>query len=177
MIPDSRTSAPSHGSTAEPFRLIRRQATRGHVALLLGRGGNGVPEADVTRAVKSTPRWTWTLLGADQSSWVDDPWDVLVRSDVVVTHAGQNALAEVAAARRPAIAFPQERPHDEQHTTAAALRRDGRFPVVALDAFPTHGWPQLLAGAAELDGTRWSAWNDGKGAARAAAVIEREART
>lgn len=46
----------------------------------------------------------------------------------VVTHADQNALAEVAAVRRPAIVVPRQRPHDEQ-TTAAAVLDTGRWPA------------------------------------------------
>ncbi|OUZ07264.1 hypothetical protein BHE97_17320 [Aeromicrobium sp. PE09-221] len=141
------------------------------VALLLGRGGHDVPEEAVDRARASTPDWEWSLAGSSAASWVEDPWTRLVDADVIVTHAGQNALAEVAAARRPVIMVPQDRPHDEQRTMAATLREGGRWPVVSLDGFPSHGWPALLDLASGLDGERWKDWNDGGGARRFAQVV------
>jgi len=147
----------------------------GHrVALLMGRGGAGLDPEDVVSAQASSPDWRWTVVGADEASWTDDPWQVLLESDVVVTHAGQNALAEVAAARRPAVVIPGDRPYGEQRATAAALRNDGRFPAVALESFPTSGWSHLLGLAARLDGQLWRGWNDGSGAERMAAVIQQE---
>lgn len=145
-------------------------ATR-QVTVLSGTGGPGVDAASLERARRSTPGWTWTVLGGQAGAWHDDPWPALLRADVVVTHAGQNALAEVAAARRPAVVVPQERPHEEQRTTASALHADGRLPVVVADPPPTDDWAGLLDRAARLDGRAWEVWNDGKGAARAADVV------
>ncbi|MFC8762138.1 MULTISPECIES: glycosyltransferase [Streptomyces] len=48
---------------------------------------------------------------------------------MVVTHAGQNAVAECAAARVPAVVVPQSRPHGEQHATAHALAEGGLATV------------------------------------------------
>jgi glycosyl transferase family 28 len=142
------------------------------VTMMIGRGGNDADPAAIEHARAATPDWTWTVLGVD--SWNEDPWEALMRADVVVAHAGQNSIAEIAAARRPAIIIPQERPFGEQEAMAVTLRRDGRFPVVALESFPTSGWPGLLELAARLDGDRWKLWNDGAGAARAAEVIKEE---
>ncbi len=52
----------------------------------------------------------------------------------MVAHAGQNAVAELAAARAPAVVVADERPFDEQRHTVRALRR-GRV-AVALDRWP-----------------------------------------
>ena len=95
-----------------------------------GSGGHDVTADDVRLAQAATPDWRWHVLGADRSTWVADPSAVLAGADVVVTHAGQNALAETAAARRPAVVLPQRRPHDEQQTTGAVLA-DGWPAVVA----------------------------------------------
>ena len=46
-----------------------------------------------------------------------DPWPDICAADVVVTHAGQGCVADVAAARRPAIVLPQSRPFGEQDAT------------------------------------------------------------
>ncbi|MBD8607310.1 hypothetical protein AERO_12260 [Aeromicrobium fastidiosum] len=125
---------------------------------------------DVDAARQQTPSWTWHVLGAGDA-WVDDPWDVLCAADVVVTHGGQNAIAEVAAARRPAVVVPRPRPFREQDAMAAVLATDGRFPVTVCPELPQTGWDELLTRTAALDGSGWSAWNDGGGAGRLAAVI------
>lgn len=141
----------------------------GRVLVFGGAGGDGFTADAVGRARASAPDWSWQHLGSS-GSWSDDPWAALTAADVVVTHAGESAIAEVAAARRPAIVIPQPRPHDEQLRTAAVLA-EGPWPVIALPELPADGWPQLLERAAALDGERWGSWDDGGGAARAAAVI------
>lgn len=142
------------------------------VVLLAGTGGSSLHADQVSAAEAETPGWTWTVLGA--GNWVDDPWPLICAADVVVTHAGQNAIADVAAARRAAIVIPENRPHSEQMTTAAVLAGSELWPALVLAEFATAGWTELLEAAASLDAERWSAWNDGLGAVRAAAVIQRE---
>lgn len=145
------------------------------VAVLWGQGGSEVGLADVRRAERATPGWTWDAIGVPGGPWVADPWPVLQAADVVVTSAGQNALAEVAAAARPAVVVPQVRPYDEQRANAAALTRAGL--AVVRDSWPAADeWGALLAEAVALDGSRWEQWSDGHGAARAAALLERAAR-
>jgi hypothetical protein len=140
------------------------------VALMLGSGGHDVTADDVRAAREATPHWRWQVLGADRSTWVEDPSAVLAVADVVVTHAGQNALAETAAARRPAVVLPQARPHDEQATTGAVLA-DG-WPAVVRDAWPAaEEWSDVLDEAASLDPRGWAAWCDGRAADRFADVV------
>lgn len=137
-----------------------------------GAGGHDLaPEALadlLCRARASTPTWSWEVAGPGR--WHDDVAGLLERSSVVVTHAGQNALAEVAAARRPAVVVPQARPHEEQLTSAAALAAGG-WPVTVLPALPESGWPDLLERTADQDGARWSSWVDGGAAGRFAALL------
>lgn len=139
------------------------------VAVLLGAGGTD-DTLDVDAAIAATPGWTWDVLGA-RGRWDHDPWPTLSAAEVVVTHAGQNAVAEVAAARRPAVVVPQERPFGEQAATAAALDRGGLAVVRPTWPQPLE-WPGCLAAAAGRDGADWSTWAPGDGARRAAAVIE-----
>lgn len=144
------------------------------VAVLWGQGGSQVTGADVHVARAATAGWTWDACGLPGAPWVQDPWALLQAADVVVTHAGQNALAEVAAARRPAVVVPQQRPHREQVANARALARGGL--AVVCDTWPApEQWPAVLAQAAARDGGAWQAWSDGSGAARAAALLDREA--
>ncbi|WP_026374290.1 glycosyltransferase [Agrococcus lahaulensis] len=142
---------------------------RRRVVVLGGAGGDTFTADAVARAREDAPGWEWTHLGAN-GSWTDDPWSALLGATVVVTHAGESAIAEVAAARRPAIVIPQERPHDEQRCTAAVLA-DERWPALVQAEWPTTGWSALLERAVALDAGGWQAWNDGRGAERAAAVI------
>ena len=117
--------------------------------------------------------WEWTHVGGT-GVWVDDLWPHLRAADVVVTHAGDGALADVSAARRPAIIVPQDRPHREQRATARVLR-SGLWPAVVVDRAARRDWHRLFDRARTLDGDGWKWWNDGGGAARAAAVIRRAA--
>ncbi|MCW2621187.1 MAG: hypothetical protein JWL64_789 [Frankiales bacterium] len=142
---------------------------RRRVALLWGRGGDAPAPAVLAAARAATPAWTWS-----STSWVDDPWPRLQDADVVVTHAGQNAVAEVAAAARPAVVIAQPRPYDEQHATGRALHRAGL--AVVREGWPEPAdWPGLLSGAEALGGTGWARWSDGRGAARAAAHLDEAA--
>ncbi|MFL6109715.1 MAG: glycosyltransferase [Marmoricola sp.] len=138
--------------------------------LMLGQGGHHVDPALVERAVGSTPGWHWDVLDGRRGRWCDDPAPLLRNADVVVTHAGQNAVAEVAAARRPAVVVAQDRPHDEQRTTAAVLAA-GPWPVEVEDTFPGDGWTDRLERVAALDGTAWQGWCDGLEADRFAALL------
>jgi UDP-N-acetylglucosamine--N-acetylmuramyl-(pentapeptide) pyrophosphoryl-undecaprenol N-acetylglucosamine transferase len=95
----------------------------------------------------------------------------LCAADVVVAHAGQNSVADIAAARRPAIVIPQDRPFAEQDATAAVLTRE-RLAVVEPHWPEPSRWPALIARARHCDGGRWERWQTSGSAARAAAVIE-----
>lgn len=147
-----------------------RRPGKRRVALLAGAGGSAITQHDVARAVRSTPEWDWTVVGPP-GEWHDDPEQVLRDADVVVTHAGQNAVAEVAAARRPAVLVPQSRPFDEQAVAAAALEAGG-WPVVVAPHFPQTGWTDLLELACtDRDGRDWTTWCDGAAAERFADVV------
>lgn len=139
------------------------------VVVLLGAGGRDVGDDDLAAAERATPGWDWTVLGG-RDGWTADPWPLLRGADVVVTHAGQNALAEVAAARTPAVVVPQQRPHGEQVATAEALDRAGLAVVRRRWPHPAT-WPALLDEAAAQDGRRWRRWCPGGAPAAAAALV------
>ncbi|MFF3699203.1 glycosyltransferase [Streptomyces sp. NPDC002221] len=141
------------------------------VVVMLGAGGTDIDAQRLGEAAAATPDWTWTVLGSPQGPWIEDPWPVLCRARVVVTHAGQNAIAECAAARVPTLVIPQERPHGEQHATGRALRASGLATV--RDAWPQpQAWPHLLEETAAR-ANRWAQWSPGDGARRAAGLLAR----
>ncbi|MFD7749898.1 glycosyltransferase [Streptomyces sp. NPDC059698] len=159
---DGRSPAPVGERTgrARPRRVL----------LFMGSGGRDVSPAEVAAAQAAAPDWRWTALGGPDGRWEADPWPALCAADVVVTHAGQNALAECAAARRPAVVVPQDRPFGEQAATGRALAR-GRLAVVAPRWPDADDWAPLLEQAHAHGGERWSRWAPGDGAARAARAL------
>ena len=151
------------GRNAAPPPRARR------VLRLWGSGGSDLTADQVTAAEHHTPGWSWTHR-PDPAVRADDIWSQLLGTDVVVTHGGSNAVAEVAAARRPAIVVAQQRPHDEQRARAEAVSALGLGTGLAAWPAP-HRWADLLAHAVTAaDG--WQGWSPGDGAARFAAAVE-----
>lgn len=147
----------------------------GTVLVLWGSGGSDVDEADFAAARDATPGWDWRYripgrpgtTGAADGSGL---WHDLESADVVVVHGGQNAVAEVAAARRPAVVVAQRRPFAEQERRVDLLLDHG---VVALPRWPApQAWPGLLRRAHEVGGEVWKSWSSGDGARRAAEVLD-----
>jgi UDP-N-acetylglucosamine--N-acetylmuramyl-(pentapeptide) pyrophosphoryl-undecaprenol N-acetylglucosamine transferase len=138
-----------------------RQQAGGGVLVLDGEGGGGLDPAPLVAR-------GWRVLGGAQR--VSDPWPLLCGADVVVSHAGQNALAELAAARARVVVVPQPRPFAEQQRTAAALAAAG---IAELQPDWDADWQATLARAEQLDPQRWTRWSHGDGAARAAHALAR----
>ncbi|MGA9874049.1 MAG: glycosyltransferase [Rhodococcus sp. (in: high G+C Gram-positive bacteria)] len=148
--------------------------TTPEVLVLGGAGGTALTAADIDAAADANPRYVWRAAGVDAQSWVEDVWPLLCSASVVVTHAGQNAIADVAAARVPAVVIPQERPFGEQVATATALGRAG--VAVTTERWPTpERWGPLLDAAAERGGNAWDAVRQSGAAARAAAALSSSA--
>ncbi|GAA4744137.1 hypothetical protein GCM10023350_31050 [Nocardioides endophyticus] len=153
-----------------PVRVRTSRAPgRPRVLLMTGAGGDDLRAAQIERAQLQSPEWEWTVLGR-HGVWADDPSSALSEADVVVTAAGQNNLAEIAASRTPAVVVPQARPFMEQRTTATVLAAGG-WPVMVEDRFPDEGWSERLQTASQLDGSLWSSWCDGHAAQRFADLV------
>jgi hypothetical protein len=153
----------------------RDSSSKTTVLVLAGAGGiEGAPPTldDSTAAQHGT---SWTRLGASDTDWTADPWPQICGADVVVTHAGQSCIADVAAAQRPAVVIPQPRPFDEQQATARVLRQF-RLAVVARRWPDERAWPALLTQARAGEPQRWRRWQVHGAAARAADAIEQTAR-
>lgn len=149
------------------------------VLLLGGRGGTSSTMESVAAAQSATPGTEWTALGVPDSSgndatWVDDPWQLLTSAEIVVSWAGQNSVADLAVAGAHAIVIPQERPFEEQRTTARALE-EARLAVVS-NAWPSPAaWPELLERARGFQPS-WAQWQTSGAGARAAVAIDDVAR-
>ena len=144
--------------------------------MLWGAGGRETGTAGVAEARKSDAGvgLVWNVTLPPGFPPICGP--KLGSADVVVTHAGQNAVAEVAAARRPAVVIAQPRPFAEQEATAAAVERMGA--AIGLSRWPDPGeWPSLLDRARALGGAGWARWTTGSGAREAAAQLEALARS
>jgi Glycosyltransferase family 28 C-terminal domain len=138
--------------------------------LVLG-GASAAFGSAIGDCAQACPGTTWTLVGGPDGYWKDDPWPQICAADVVVTHAGQSAVADVAAAGRRAVVIPQPRPFDEQQVTAAVLRRY-RLATITRDWPDVRAWPGLIAQTLTSDPDRWSRWRVQGAAARAATAIE-----
>ncbi|MDQ2755451.1 MAG: hypothetical protein M3Y71_02640 [Actinomycetota bacterium] len=135
-----------------------------HAVVLWGADRSEAVGARLDAAQQATPRWRWSSCEGLSGAEV---WARLQTADVVVTHAGQNALAEVAAAGRPALVLPQPRPHGEQQHLARALADLGIVDVVPDWPAPSQ-WEGLLESRRSAGPPAWARWNDGRGARRLA---------
>jgi len=156
------------------------------IAVLAGLGTRGQSALDIAvrAAREALPDARWVVLSGADSATVAH---TLRTSALVFAHCGENALAEIAASRIPAIIVPESRPHEEQQAMGIALGASG-MPVTVVDMVE-HGlgaeaaetavqnvdWELLVRETSQLDGEVWSAWCDGDAAARAAAIVERVA--
>ena len=146
---------------------------RRRVLLLWGSGGRSVHDTAVAEAMAATPDWEW-LVRHPVSTPATDLWADLTAADVVVTHGGQNAVAEVAAARRPAVVIAQPRPFGEQEATVDALNRMG-LAVGLSHWLPPDRWRSVLERAEALGGAGWERWSMGQGARDTAEHLRRSA--
>jgi hypothetical protein len=142
-----------------------------HIVILGAKGGSTVDMSAVDECVSAYPQWKWTALGVHDAAWVDDPWPTLCSADVIVSAAGQNSVADIAAAGRPAIVIAQDRPFAEQQATASTLRGAGLAAVH--DGWPElSDWPALIDRAQRCDPDAWLRWGTRGAADRAATAIE-----
>lgn len=137
--------------------------------LFLGR----VLDDDVRRDAEellAAAGWRTRAVGHDAATRIDDPWPLVTSHTVVVSAAGQNSVADLAAAGARAVVVAQDRPFDEQRHTACALHRWG-LARVAPEGVDAAGILALVEAAA-ADEPDWSRWQVAGAAQRAAESIE-----
>jgi UDP-N-acetylglucosamine:LPS N-acetylglucosamine transferase len=160
---DRPAPPPDRVNTALPRLLV-----------LGGAGGSEFDQRTVDAVAARCPDFVWATLGLNGGPAVPDPWSDICAADVVVTHGGQGCIADVAAARRPAVVLAQQRPFGEQKATADVLDRH-RLAVVVRDWPSPSAWPDLISRARSLDPARWGGWQTSGACWRAARAIEHAA--
>ncbi|GAA2054194.1 glycosyltransferase [Williamsia deligens] len=148
----------------------RPLSTTPTVAVLGGAGGGAMTLQAVEQWARADSRFAFRAVGATGAPWTDDVWPVLTEAAVVVTHAGQNAVADVAASGRPAVVVPRERPFAEQSRTATALA-EHRVAAVRDDWPAPSAISDALDDALAIGASRWSDLRTSGAATRAAAAI------
>ncbi|KJQ52625.1 glycosyltransferase [Microbacterium sp. SA39] len=128
------------------------------------------PRLQETTALLQADGWIVESAGAGENDRVDDVWPLLCRATVVVSAAGQNGIADLAAADARAVVIAQDRPFEEQEATARVLAAQGYAQTASADVSPEK-LVELVRRAAETP-PRWDGWQVRGAAARAAAAIE-----
>lgn len=157
------------GRECQPNDTPSKRESKGNRILVLS-GGSEDFGAVAAVCLQACPDICWTMLGGDNGSWADDPWPHICSADVIVTHAGQSCVADIALAERPAVVISVPRPFDEQRATGAVLRRY-RLATVAREWPDARAWPALIAHARASDPRKWCRWQVRGAAARAAEAI------
>lgn len=161
---------PGASVTAAP-RLSPSSSAAPRLRGLVLAGSDGFDDPDLHDVItRSVPEVDWTVVGG--RAWVPNVHDRLAQSDVVVTHAGQNAIADVAVWGLPAVVLPQRRPFDEQQHMGAVLASSGIAQVVQRDDVRGVHWGDLVELARTTGGEGWRTWGCQGAAARAASLVE-----
>lgn len=134
-------------------------------------GSEGFDDPDLPATIAdAVPEVDWTVAGG--GTWIHDVHQELARADIVVTHAGQNAIADVAGSGTPAVVVPQRRPFDEQAHLAGVLSNSGMAHVVAGADLEGTDWRELVQEVRRSGGRGWEKWGCHGAAARAASLVE-----
>ena len=183
------THLPDHGLPDDRLRFLGavsrfgqaagRPEPGGDVLVLIGFGGCDLDAEAIAEGAAETPERRWHVAGplrvegppnlrdhgpdADVKALID-------RAGVVVGTAGNNTIAEVAAARRHFVCFPQRRPFEEQLQAARALARI-EVAQICLEPPGPGEWGSVLAAAERRPTERWAELEDGHGAERLAAAV------
>lgn len=184
-----RILAPWASDTIEAAELVGRDAQVRRVGAISrydGRTRDTGPDPDARRvlflsrtldesrlarsiALLEADGWVVDTAGARDDDRVDDVWPLLCRATVVVSAAGQNGVADLAAADARAVVIAQERPFGEQEDTGCVLATQGYAQTAAEDVTPEQLRDLVRRAAASTP--RWDGWRVAGAAARAATAI------
>lgn len=114
------------------------------------------------------PGMTWVEAGGRK--WIAEVGSLLARAQVVVSHCGQNAVADIAALDVPAVLCPQPRPHAEQEHLSAEISRLGLAQTATLHRGTPSDWSTIVERAIHSP-TQWDRWHTVSAPTRAADII------
>jgi predicted glycosyltransferase len=154
--------------------------------VICGHGGSGLHPELLHGAAAACPGWQLRVAGLSAQcleggpanlvalGQLANPLEEMRRAEVVLGSASDSLVSEAASLGCRFVAIAEERPFDEQLHQARRLLEAGL--AVGLDAWPAPDqWPQVLAMARALDGSRWRPLADIAASARAAAIIQEQA--
>ncbi|OLT51293.1 hypothetical protein BJF87_16480 [Gordonia sp. CNJ-863] len=144
------------------------------VLVLTGAGGDPRAPHPATDLADALPDLKVVGLGPAFGTWVDDPWPFLCSARVAVIGAGQGSVADAAAAGRPAVVIPEDRPFAEQRATANTLARS-ELALVASTWPEVDRWRSIVDSVGD-SAPAWSRWQTSGAAERAARAIAAVAR-
>ncbi|GAC55445.1 hypothetical protein [Gordonia amicalis] len=144
------------------------------ILVLGGTGGNAGAAHPAIGLADAFPDLKVVGLGPAFRTWVDDPWPFLCSARLTVIGAGQGSVADVAAAGRPAVVMPEDRPFAEQRATANTLARS-ELALVASTWPDIDRWRSIVDSVGDSE-PAWSRWQTAGAAERAARAIEAVAR-
>lgn len=151
------------------------------VLVVIGKGGPPGQGDRIARAARACPDLQWRVAGPVSPvldppanltllGWTGAMAEEIAGAGIVVGAAGLGLVTAVLATGRPFICLPEERPFEEQTSTAARLQ--GLGAALVLHDWPMSGhWPAIIARARELDPAVALALHDPDGAARTAAWL------
>lgn len=138
------------------------------LVIVTGAGGTSLDPQTAVAISAGLPGWRIVVLGpfppgevghgVRMLGWVSDPFPWMCAADVVAGHGGANLVADVAAAGRPFICVPEDRPHDEQRRRAQLLH-SARAATVHSSWRPADRWPGLLDAAMQCGSERLHTWS------------------
>lgn len=161
---------PAAVASPAQHRVTSCDDRRRPVGLVLS-GSEGFDRQDLPATIaRCASHIDWQVAGG--GAWVRDVRELIAASDVVVTHAGQNAVADVAAAGIPAVVVPQRRPHGEQEHMADVLSSAGLATAVRPEDLDSLDWAAVVDATLARGGQAWARWECGGAVDRAAALVE-----
>lgn len=149
---------------------IRQLPQERELGVVLSGQGGAANERIINQLQEQLPQMNWINVGANH--WVDDIAALLARTQVVVTHCGQNAIADIATLDIPAVLCPQDRPHDEQRFLANELSILDIATSISAQDLSRFDWATAVTTAIQRP-TQWARWGTSGSAERAADAIER----
>ena len=156
-------SAPRDQLSRADARTMLDLDARPMLLVVLGAGSHSFDAGSLRQIAGELEGWQIVFAGAGApelrdgavrcDGWVPDVRAYLAATDVVVGTAGSNLVAEVAAAGRPFICVPQDRPFDEQRQRSHRLQE--LHLAIVRESWPGAGqWAPVVAEALSLGGDK-----------------------